>query len=111
MYRYGPRKIEIVSLQPYIAVMHNFITNSETKELIAKAAPKIKRSFMVTSKTANSSYGSNERVSEQTWLNEEMSNAARRLTERLDLFLDVNAESTKHSELYQGLKRHYAIEV
>lgn len=82
--------------------MHNFITNSETEELISKAGPKLKRSFVITAKTSNSSMGDDNRVSEQTWFNEEMSPAAKRLTERLDGYLDVNALSTTHSELYQG---------
>ena len=101
-YRYGPRKIEVVSEQPYIAVMHNFITNSETKEIILKAGPKLKRSFMVSSKAKNGSHSDDSRVSEQTWLNEQMSSAAKRITARLDGFLDVEATSTAHSELYQG---------
>ena len=76
--------MEIVSLEPYIAVMHNFITNSETEELITKAGPKLKRSFVVASKFSNSTMGDDNRVSEQTWLNEEMSDAAKRITARLD---------------------------
>ena len=100
---YGPRKVEIVSLEPYIAVMHNFITNSETEELITKAGPKLKRSFVVSSKFSNSTMGDDNRVSEQTWLNEEMSDAAKRITARLDGYLDVEATSTAHSELYQGM--------
>ena len=85
--------------------MHNFITNSETEEMIVAAGPKLKRSFMVSSKTANSSHGGDDRVSETTWLNEDMSEAAKRVTARLDGFLDVEATSTLHSELYQGSDR------
>lgn len=103
LHSYGPRKVEIVSLEPYIAVMHNFITNSETEELITKAGPKLKRSFVVSSKFSNSTMGDDNRVSEQTWLNEEMSDAAKRITARLDGYLDVEATSTAHSELYQGM--------
>ena len=33
-YAYGPRKVEVVSLRPYIAVIHEFITDSETKMMI-----------------------------------------------------------------------------
>ena len=47
--------------------------------------------------------GDDNRVSEQTWLNEEMSDAAKRITARLDGYLDVEATSTAHSELYQGM--------
>ena len=100
--RYGPRKIEIVSLKPYIAVMHNFITNSESEQLISKAGPKLRRSGIVTANKGNSSGFDESRTSEQTWLNEEMSGAAKRITARLDGYLDVEATSTAHSELYQG---------
>ena len=100
--RYGPRKIEVVSLQPHIAVMHNFITNSESDELISKAGPKLRRSSIVTNNKGNSSAFDESRTSEQAWLNEEMSGAAKRVTARLDGFLDVEATSTEHSELYQG---------
>ena len=102
--RYGPRKIEIVSLKPYIAVMHNFITNSESEQLISKAGPKLRRSSIVTLNKGNSSKFDESRTSEQTWFNEDMSGAAKRITARLDGFLDVEATSTTHSELYQGRK-------
>ena len=32
-YTYGPRKIEVVSFSPYIAVMHDFIMPSEMKSM------------------------------------------------------------------------------
>jgi len=112
-YIYGPRKIEIVSLKPYIAVMHNFITNSESEQLISKAGPKLRRSGIVTANKGNSSGFDESRTSEQTWLNEEMSGAAKRITARLDGYLDVEATSTAHSELYQvanyGLAGQYTV--
>lgn len=98
-YRYGPRKIEVVSLRPYIAVMHDFITDAETQAYIAEASPRLKRSQMV-GKAMNGTLD-DRRVSEQTWLEESESEAARRLTERIDNFLDLEATSTKSSELYQ----------
>ena len=59
---------------------------------------------MVSSKAKNGSHSDDSRVSEQTWLNEQMSSAAKRITARLDGFLDVEATSTAHSELYQGFE-------
>ena len=44
---YGPRKVEIVNFDPYIAVLHEFITPSEINEFIKIASPKLKRSSMV----------------------------------------------------------------
>ena len=70
-YTYGPRKVEIVNYDPYIAVVHDFITESEIKEFIKIASPKLKRSSMV-GKSYNGS-ASDYRVSEQTWINEQMS--------------------------------------
>jgi hypothetical protein len=41
-------------------------------------------------------------VSEQTWINEEMSpDGAARITERIDQYLDLLALSTRDAELYQ----------
>lgn len=98
-YRYGPMKVEIMSFRPYIAVMHEFITDSETDEMIAKASPKLKRSQMV-GKALNGTLD-DRRVSEQTWLNETDAEATARITRRLDYYLDLETMSTNHSELYQ----------
>lgn len=98
-YRYGPRKVEIMSLRPYIAVVHEFITDGETEEIIATASPKLQRSQMV-GKALNGTLD-DRRVSEQTWLTEEDTEATARITRRLDYFMDLETKSTNHSELYQ----------
>jgi hypothetical protein len=43
-YIYGPQKVEVVSLEPHIVVLHNFIMDGESKAIIASAAPRLKRS-------------------------------------------------------------------
>jgi prolyl 4-hydroxylase len=48
-YMYGPRKVEIVSFEPHIAVIHDFITDGEIKAILELAAPKLKRSGMLGS--------------------------------------------------------------
>ena len=81
-YTYGPRKVEVVNLDPYIAVVHDFITNGEIKEFIKVASPKLKRSQMVGNKYNGSL--SDYRVSEQTWINEQMApNGPGKLTTRI----------------------------
>ena len=101
-YKYGPRKIEIVNYDPYIAVMHEFFTETEIKEYIEIAAPKLKRSA-ITGKGygINNSSFSDIRVSEQTWITEDMSPSAQRVTDRIDGFLGLKALSTRDAELYQ----------
>ena len=100
--RYGPLKVEIFSLSPYIAMVHEFITNSEGEDLISKASSKLKRSFVASYKH-NETYEIDEkRLSEQTWIDEKISAGAKRITERLDGFLEVEATSKIHSESYQG---------
>ncbi|TRY78772.1 hypothetical protein TCAL_01746 [Tigriopus californicus] len=110
-YMYGPRKIEIVSLKPYIAVLHEFITPSESEEIISKSTPKLKRSQMVGQRLNGTL--DDRRVSEQTWLTEKDANATMRLTHRIDTFLDLESGSTNHSELYQvanyGLAGQYDV--
>lgn len=113
-YRYGPRKVEIVSHDPYIAVLHEFITDSEIKEYIKVAAPKLKRSVMVGSGINGSL--SDYRVSEQTWINEEMApEGPGRVTIRIEDYLDLKAQSSVDSELYQvanyGIAGQYDVHV
>ena len=98
-YRYGPRKVEIMSFRPYIAVIHDFITDGETQQMIEKASPKLKRSQMV-GKALNGTLD-DRRVSEQTWLTEDDTEATARITKRLDYYMDLEVKSTNHSELYQ----------
>ena len=99
-YRYGPRKVEIKSHDPYIAVVHEFITESEIKEFIKTAAPKLKRSQMVGNKYNGTM--TDYRVSEQTWINEEMSPMGPgRVTTRIRNYLNLNAYSSLDAELYQ----------
>jgi prolyl 4-hydroxylase len=98
-YIYGPRKIEVVSLRPHIALLHDFITNGESDELKATAAPKLKRSQMVGNKINGTL--DDRRVSETTWLHEDDSEAAERISKRMDYFLDLETRSTNHSELFQ----------
>ena len=109
-YMYGPRKIETVSLRPHIVVIHDFITLTETKEIVQFASPKLIRSAMV-GKSMNGSIDDN-RVSEQSWMTEKVI-AARRLTRRIDQFLDMEATSDVHSEAYQvanyGLAGQYFV--
>ena len=95
-------KIEIVSLKPYIAVIHNFITNLEVEELISKAKKNLKRSAVAAYNKDILKEFDERRSSQQAWINEKMSGAAKNITKRLDEFLDVEAASELHSEPYQG---------
>ena len=76
----GPLKLEIVSLDPYIVVIHNFILESETEAIKTKAAPSLRRSVMV-GKNVNGTTN-DRRVSEQAWLMESDSPALDTLTVR-----------------------------
>ena len=67
-YEFGPLKVEIVSLDPYIVVIHNFIHDSEASRIIKRAAPELRRSEMVGNNINGTS--DDRRTSEQTWLNE-----------------------------------------
>ena len=66
-----------------ISVLHDFIMESEIKEMKSIAMPILKRSSTV-GKSMNGSL-SDYRVSEQTWITEEMSpNGAAKLTKRIE---------------------------
>lgn len=109
-YVYGPRKLETVSLRPHIVLLHEFITDSECDGLVKTAAPKLKRSQMVGSKVNGTL--DDRRVSEQTWVHEDDSADAERVSKRMDHFLDLETRSTNHSELFQvanyGLAGQYS---
>ena len=84
-------------------MIHNFVTNSESDDLIANAQDRIMRSSVAANKKDMLDKIDERRLSEQAWVTEEMSLAAKRITLRLDAFLDVEATSTIHSESYQGI--------
>ena len=100
--RYGPRKVEIISFSPYIAMVHSFISNTEGEDLISNAESKLKRSSVGSDDHGKLHEFDEKRLSEQTWLDERTSVGAKRITARLDNFLDVAATSKVHSESYQG---------
>jgi len=95
----GPLKVEIVSLRPYITIIHNFILDSEADEIVTRSTPDLRRSEMV-GKKGNGTMD-DRRVSEQAWLNETDTAALGRITNRIDHFLNLNATSTQDAELYQ----------
>ena len=44
---YCPRKVEVVNRSPYIAMVHEMITNSEMDDVIKRADPKMRRSQVI----------------------------------------------------------------
>ena len=67
------------------------------KELITKASTKLRRSRTGTL------YGdfSNNRISEQSWVHEGESQAAKSITHRIDNFLDLSARTSVDGESFQ----------
>ena len=110
---YGPRKVEVLSLQPYIVMVHDFITPTEVKVIVDRASPNLKRSktAQVEEDQQQSKLKAETRISEQTWLTEWEVPEMDRLTTRIQDFFDLNAYSTRDAELYQvanyGLSGQY----
>ena len=80
VYTIGPLKLEVISLRPYIVMIHDFILDSEIRQVIAGATPRLRRSEMI-------GHGFNgtvddRRVSETAWLNETDAQALGALTDR-----------------------------
>ena len=94
--------MEIISFSPYIAMVHDFISDTEGEDLISKAESKLRRSSVASDKHGKLHEFDEKRLSEQEWLDEKTSVGAKRITARLDEFLDVSATSKVHSESYQG---------
>ena len=76
----GPLRVEIVSLEPYIVIIHNFILDSEAEAIKERAAPNLRRSVMVGKNLTGST--NDRRVSEQAWLNETESPTLHVLSDR-----------------------------
>jgi len=113
---YGPRKVEIVNFDPYIAVLHEFITPSEINEFIKTASPKLKRSSMLGKGINGNGSMTDYRISEQTWLTEKMAPLGPgKVTARIEDYLDLMATSTRDSELYQvanyGIAGQYDVHI
>ena len=79
-YKIGPIKVEIVSLRPYIVVIHDFIHDSEINDVIKTATPRLRRSEMIGAGINGST--NDRRVSETAWLNETESLSLGQLTDR-----------------------------
>jgi len=111
MYTIGPLRVEVISLRPYITVTHGLLLPGEPDQIIARAAPQLRRSEMVGKMVNGTGLTDDRRVSEQAWLNETDSLVLGRLTERIGMFLNLNVTSSVSSELYQvanyGLAGHY----
>ena len=81
-YEIGPLQVEIVSLRPYVVIIHNFILDTEAEEIKSKAEPSLRRSAMVGKNGTGST--DDRRVSEQTWLTEEDAEPLRIITRRYE---------------------------
>ena len=79
-YEFGPLKVEIVSLQPYIVVIHSFIYPSESDRIISKASTKLRRSEMIGGTAGG--HSDDRRVSEQAWLTENDTESLMTITRR-----------------------------
>merc|ERR1711962_153140 len=89
MYRIGPLKLEVVSLRPYIVLIHQFIHNSEIREIIGTATPRLRRSEMVGNGLDGTT--NDQRVSETAWLQETDTSALANITQRIDAALNLDA--------------------
>ena len=99
-YIIGPLRVEVISLQPYITVIHGLLLAGEPEQVIEGASSHLRRSEMVGKTNGNGTgQADDRRVSEQAWLNETDSPVLARLTTRIDLFLNLNATSSSSSEL------------
>ena len=79
-YRIGPLRLEIVSLQPRIAVIHNFLLDQEVDDIKLSATPQLRRSEMLgigVNGTVN-----DQRVSETAWMEEANCSALASVTNR-----------------------------
>ena len=105
---FGP---QVVSQDPYIAMVHEMITDSESSAVIKAADPKMRRSAVVEDRKDSGGKEDDLRISEQAWLVEWEVPSLDRLRHRLEALFRLKTLSERDAELYQvanyGLSGQY----
>ncbi|KAH8247471.1 hypothetical protein KR038_004780 [Drosophila bunnanda] len=94
-YRLSPFKIEQLSLDPYVAYIHDVITNSEIEQIMEHGKGRLKRSRVGQSVNSTTS---EIRLSQNTWLWYEANPWLSKIRQRLE---DISGLSTESAEALQ----------
>ncbi|KAM9852877.1 prolyl 4-hydroxylase subunit alpha-3 [Aulostomus maculatus] len=102
-----PMRREVLSLQPYVALYHNFITDAETEDIKRLAQPGLRRSVVATGeKQATADY----RISKSAWLKGSGHSIVEKLDQRISMLTGLNV-THPYAEYLQvvnyGIGGHY----
>ncbi|XP_053279321.1 prolyl 4-hydroxylase subunit alpha-3 [Pleuronectes platessa] len=102
-----PVRREVLSLQPYVVLYHDFITRSEAEEIKQVAHPGLRRSVVAAGeKQATAEY----RISKSAWLKNSAHSTIGKLDHRISMITGLNVQHP-YSEYLQvvnyGIGGHY----
>ncbi|KAG9510427.1 Prolyl 4-hydroxylase subunit alpha-1 [Fragariocoptes setiger] len=106
-----PIKLEVQNIDPYIAIIHNLMTEKETATIREIAAPLLTRARVQTD-NGTSDMISKTRTSQTAWFSPETHPIVTRINKRIDAATGLSADMTdSHCELMQvanyGMGGHY----
>ncbi|XP_060929655.1 prolyl 4-hydroxylase subunit alpha-3 [Limanda limanda] len=102
-----PVRREVLSLQPYVVLYHDFITRSEAEDIKQVAQPGLRRSVVAAGeKQATAEY----RISKSAWLKNSAHSTIGKLDQRISMITGLNVQHP-YSEYLQvvnyGIGGHY----
>ncbi|XP_075892550.1 prolyl 4-hydroxylase subunit alpha-3 isoform X2 [Nelusetta ayraudi] len=102
-----PARREVLSLQPYVVLYHNFVTDTEAEEIKQLAQPGLRRSVVASGvKQASAEY----RISKSSWLKGAAESTVGKLDHRISMLTGLNVKHP-YGEYLQvvnyGIGGHY----
>ncbi|XP_063763414.1 prolyl 4-hydroxylase subunit alpha-3 [Eleginops maclovinus] len=102
-----PVRREVLSLQPYVVLYHNFITDTEAEDIKTTAQPGLRRSVVAAGeKQATAEY----RISKSAWLKSSAHSTVGKLDQKISLLTGLNVKHP-YGEYLQvvnyGIGGHY----
>ncbi|ROT78142.1 Prolyl 4-hydroxylase subunit alpha-2 [Penaeus vannamei] len=111
LYRIGPLRMEVLSLDPYVVTLEEVVTPSESADLVLASAGYLTRSSTV--RANGSSAEDFKRTSSTAWMLDKDIPILPVLTKRIEQAVGVNAQLFDGAEIYQilnyGVGGHYTV--
>ncbi|ROT78139.1 hypothetical protein C7M84_003153 [Penaeus vannamei] len=111
LYKIGPLRMEVQSLDPYVVTLEEVVTPSEAADLVDASAR-----YLMRSSTIRANGGSAEsfmRTSSTAWMLDSDLPVLSELTHRIEQIAGVNAQQNRGAEMYQvvnyGVGGHYTV--
>ncbi|XP_037778479.1 prolyl 4-hydroxylase subunit alpha-1-like [Penaeus monodon] len=111
LYKIGPLRMEVQSLDPYVVTLAEVVTPSEAADLVEASAR-----YLMRSSTIRANGGSVEsfmRTSSTAWMLDSDLTVLSELTHRIEQIAGINAQQNRGAELYQvvnyGVGGHYTV--